>query len=67
MDGREQMVEEGAVTVAHACRFAGVGRTFLYGLMDAGRLRYVKLGKRRLIPRAELRRLLAEGVVGAAE
>jgi excisionase family DNA binding protein len=53
MHDSEQMVEEGAVDVTQACAFTGVGRSFLYGLMDSGRLSYVKLGKRRLIPRAE--------------
>jgi excisionase family DNA binding protein len=62
---REQLVNEGAVDVPEACRFTGLGRTFLYQLMDRGELRYCKLGKRRLIPRAELVRLLAAGVVGS--
>jgi excisionase family DNA binding protein len=65
MTGHERMVDEGAVDIPDACKFTGLGRTFLYGLMDAGRLKYVKLGKRRLIPRAELRRLLAESVANA--
>jgi excisionase family DNA binding protein len=62
MHDSERMVEEGAVNAAEACRFTGVGRTFLYGLLDSGPLPYVKLGKRRLIPRVELRRLLAESL-----
>jgi excisionase family DNA binding protein len=65
MSSTEQLVEDGAVGVAEASKFTGLGRTFLYSLMDAGRLKYVKLGKRRLIPRAELRRLLAESVANA--
>jgi excisionase family DNA binding protein len=65
MSSTEQLVEDGAVGVTEASKFTGLGRTFLYGLMDAGRLKYVKLGKRRLIPRAELRRLLAESVANA--
>ena len=62
MQNSEQIVDDGAVDVSEACRFTGIGRSFLYGLMDAGRLSYVKLGKRRLIPRAELKRLLAESL-----
>jgi excisionase family DNA binding protein len=65
MSSTEQLVEDGAVHVTEASKFTGLGRTFLYSLMDAGRLKYVKLGKRRLIPRAELRRLLAESVANA--
>jgi excisionase family DNA binding protein len=67
MTGNERMVEEGAVDVAGACAFTGLGRTFLYGLMDSGRLPFVKLGKRRLIPRAELRRLLAESLTSSRD
>jgi excisionase family DNA binding protein len=63
MSSSEQLVEDGAVDVTEASRFTSLGRTFLYGLMDSGRLKFIKLGKRRLIPRAELRRLLAESVV----
>jgi excisionase family DNA binding protein len=63
--GAECLVEEGTVDVSAACQFTGLGRTFLYLLMDRGELRYAKLGKRRLIPRAELVRLLAEAVVAA--
>jgi excisionase family DNA binding protein len=55
------------VDVPEAGRFTGLGRTFLYQLMDRGALKYVKLGKRRLIPRAELRRLLAEAIVATPE
>src|SRR5436305_1339004 len=54
-----------ATAVAAFCQFTGISRTFLYALMDGGRLRYIKLGKRRLIPRAELVRLLAGGLTGA--
>ena len=61
---REQLVESGAVTVPEAEKFTGLGRTFLYGLMERGELRYIKAGKRRLIPRAELTRFLAAGLVG---
>jgi excisionase family DNA binding protein len=61
---REKVVSEGSVTVPEGSRFTGIGRTFLYGLMARGELRYVKVGKRRLIPRSELVRLLADRLVG---
>lgn len=60
----EHLVAAGAVTIPAACEHTGLGRTFLYGLMDAGKLKYCKVGKRRLIPLAELHRLLAESIVG---
>jgi excisionase family DNA binding protein len=63
MDTSELLVGEGLVGVPEACKSSGVGRSFLYQLMDRGELKYVKLGKRRLIPRVELRRLLAESII----
>jgi hypothetical protein len=35
--------------------------------MESGQLRYVKAGKRRLIPRIELTRMLAERLIDPAE
>jgi len=61
---RGEVVRDGAVDVPEACRFTGLGRSFLYQLMESGALLYVKRGKRRLIPRSELIRLLAEGLCG---
>jgi excisionase family DNA binding protein len=61
---REEVVRDGAVDVPEACRFTGLGRSFLYQLMEKGALLYLKQGRRRLIPRTELVRLLAEGLRG---
>jgi len=58
----DPIVEQGAVDIPAACAFTGLGRSFLYGKIQRGELRSIKLGKRRLIPRAELVRLLAEGL-----
>jgi excisionase family DNA binding protein len=66
-DDRVRLVEGGAVDVADACKFCGLGRTYLYDLMGRGQLRYTKVGKRRLIPRSELVRLLACGLVGVGQ
>lgn len=65
MGETNQLVAEGAVTVPEASEFSGIGRTVLYQKMGNGELRFVKIGNRRLIPRAELRRLLSESLVGA--
>jgi excisionase family DNA binding protein len=62
---RDRMAADGAVDLPGASAFTGLGRTYLYMLMDSGRLTYIKVGKRRLIPRVELRRLLAESLVAA--
>ena len=59
-----QPVSAGSVGISTAQEMTGLGRSFLYSLMEKGQLRYIKLGKRRVIPKAELTRLLAEHIVG---
>ena len=44
-------VEDGLLTVMEAAAFLRLSRSKLYGLMDAGELRYVKLGRSRRVPR----------------
>lgn len=61
----ESLVADGAVTVRQAAAFTGLGKTALYDAMDAGRLAYLKVGKRRLIPRRALVKWLAAGLVDA--
>jgi excisionase family DNA binding protein len=63
VNAAQKLVGDGTLDIVAACAFSGLGRTFLYQMMDAGKLRYAKVGKRRLIPKAELVRLLAEGLV----
>jgi excisionase family DNA binding protein len=48
-----------AVGVPDAARRAGVSRSFLYEEMTAGRLRFLKAGKRRLILADDLRAWLS--------
>ena len=59
------IVSEGAVDIAAACEFTGLGRTHLYALMERGELPYSKQGRRRLIPRRSLVDLLRKGLVAA--
>ena len=59
----EGLVSEGAVTVSDAVNWSGVGRTRLYLEMAEGNLPFVQKGKRRLIPRKALRRLLAQDLI----
>lgn len=47
-----------AVSPADACRMLSIGRTSLYELIKAGRLRPIKMGRRTLIPVAQLHELL---------
>ena len=63
---REDLVMAGAVGIAETERLTGLGRTNLYSLMGSGELKYIKIGKRRLVPRTEITRLLADHLVGIA-
>jgi len=60
----DELLADGAVPIEEAVRWSGYGRTRIYDLMGEGRLPYIRAGRRRLIPRVALRRLLAEGLVG---
>jgi excisionase family DNA binding protein len=57
-----EMLQDGALGIKEAQTFSGVSRTTLYELMGQGRLPFVKVGARRLIPRRALIEVLAEGV-----
>lgn len=46
--------EQVNLSIPDACRLYGVGRTVLYEKIGNGEIRAIKLGARRLIPRAEL-------------
>lgn len=47
-----------AVTPAEAARMIGVGRTRLYELLGSGQIESLKLGQRRLVKVASLRKLV---------
>ena len=48
----------GSVGPEEAARILGIGRTMLFSLLANGELRSFRLGRRRLIARAELQRFL---------
>lgn len=50
-----------AASPAEAARRLGVSRATIYGLLEHGQLRSVKVGRRRLIPVSELHRLVGDG------
>jgi excisionase family DNA binding protein len=56
-------VADGVLSVNEAVEFSKLGRTELYKLMTAGKLAFLKHGKRRLIPKRALVELLAGKVV----
>jgi len=50
-----------AYRVPDACRALGVGRSTLYKLASAGKLRLVRIGGRTVVPGNEVSRLATEG------
>jgi excisionase family DNA binding protein len=69
---RQQMPEAatsqrraGLASVREAEQFLNLSRATIYGLMDAAKLRYVKIGKSRRIPWDALDELVQKNTVGA--
>lgn len=60
MEETNVVVNPLAVSPRRAATYLGVGHDAIYQLLNQGRLRSVKLGRRRLIPLSELERFLAE-------
>ncbi len=59
------MLTDGCMRVHEAARFAALGKSTLYLAMDRGDLPFIKVGRRRLIPRAALVQWLAQHVIGS--
>lgn len=55
-----------SVSVDEAARLLGVGRSTMFALLDAGDVRSVKVGARRLIPRRALEEFLARHDIAEA-
>jgi excisionase family DNA binding protein len=47
------------VSLIEACQLIGIGRTRLYEIINDGELRTIRIGKRRLVPVAEIRDFVA--------
>lgn len=60
-----QANERLAVSPADACVMLSIGRTNLYRLIQLGKIRPTRLGRRTLIPVAQLHELLAESQAAA--
>jgi excisionase family DNA binding protein len=58
------VIEDGFVDVPYAATFLKLSRGKVYGLMDAGQLRYAKFGRSRRIPRKALMEFAQKAVVG---
>jgi excisionase family DNA binding protein len=51
------------MTIDEVAQFLRIGKSKIYGLMDAGLIRFAKFGKSRRIPRAEVERYAAQSIV----
>lgn len=55
-----------ARSIVDAARCIGVGRSTIYELIAAGKLRKFNIGKRALIPESEIKRFISERMEGIA-
>lgn len=62
-----ELASAGGKRVDDAAAYIGVSRVKLYELMNTGEVRFLKIGKRRIIPVAELTRFLAERLAAATK
>ncbi|MBF6285409.1 helix-turn-helix transcriptional regulator [Nocardia cyriacigeorgica] len=46
--------------IPEACAALGIGRSYLYELMGAGRIRSVKVGRRRLVPESAIQEFIEQ-------
>jgi excisionase family DNA binding protein len=60
----DDLVADGLLTVAEATSFLSVSRSTLYGLMDQGRLAWVKIGRARRVPKRALVALASANLRG---
>ena len=58
-------IQRMTVTVEEAATILGVGRNKAYEAARSGEIPAIRIGKRLLVPRAALKRLLAIGALGA--
>jgi excisionase family DNA binding protein len=56
----DQLTDRLAYSVEEAARITGLSRNLLYDEMRAGRLAYLKVGRRRIITRQHLEAFLAQ-------
>lgn len=55
------------VDIPEACRLLSLGRTSLYELINCGDVRVIRVGRRVLVPTAELDRVIARRLPDAAD
>jgi excisionase family DNA binding protein len=62
---KERLAEGGMMSVAQAAEHTGLSQSELYARMAAGRLPFARSGKRRLLPRLAVVKMLADEMVDA--
>jgi excisionase family DNA binding protein len=50
-----------ALRIPAACRTLGIGKSLLYQLAREGKIRFVRIAGRTLVPASEIERLVREG------
>jgi len=55
-----ELAADGALPIPEAVKFSGCSRSVLYEQMELGMLAFLKVGRRRLIPRRALVEFLAK-------
>jgi len=65
-ESTQRLVESGLMTVQEAAKFLGLSRSKVYGLMEAGRLRYTKIDRARRVPRQAVIDLAHASLQGGA-
>jgi excisionase family DNA binding protein len=65
IETHREMLADGLSTVREAAVYSRLSRAFLYNAMERGDLVYVKVGRRRLIPKRALLEFLARGLRGS--
>lgn len=60
----EELLRDGTLDIRRAAEFSGLSRSKLYQDMEAGRLPFLKVGRRRLIPKRGLLTYLARSLRG---
>jgi excisionase family DNA binding protein len=55
-----------ANSIENTCARLSIGRTTFYDLVNAGRLKVFKLGRKTLVPESEIQRLVSEQLAQAS-
>jgi excisionase family DNA binding protein len=66
-EGTVVPLEPALLSVQQAAKYLSVGRTELFKMLKEGRIRSIRRGRRRLVPKAELDRFIREEVIKGQE